>query len=283
MTSQTTKRGEEQFLGEIQTKIAGTTHHKARIRSGEATRLQREPDNQHDPLAIRVDNGRSRAVGYIPRRTAAWLAPLIDEGKVRVEGYVLGTDDVVDADRPATPLAVMVFLTPAGLPILRRPSAEDRLNNLHALALQALDEVQSMDDPAEILRFTKGLEHIARETTPAGNPPAAGVDPQHCPRGPSRPRPANPGRLPGPTGNLVVGAAAGLRWTELLPALLARAGPAPCTSFSPTPSARHGGGRGDQRERQRAPPALGQQGPAAVVDRRGRDPGREPSRTAWSM
>jgi hypothetical protein len=163
MTSHTTKRGEEQFLGEIQTEIAGTTDHKSRVRAGEAMRLRREPDNQHDPNAIRVQNSRSRTVGYLPRKTAAWLAPLIDDGRVRVEGYVLSADDVVDADRPAVPLAVVVFLTQAGLPILRQPTAEDRLNNLHGLALQALDEVQSLEDPAEILRFTKGLEHIARE------------------------------------------------------------------------------------------------------------------------
>lgn len=245
MTSQTTKRGEEQFLGEIQTEIAGTTHHKARVRAGETTRLQREPDNQHDPHAIRVDDGRSRTVGYIPRQTAAWLAPLIDEGKVRVEGYVLGAEDVIDADRPAAPLAVMVFLPQAGLPILRRPPAEDRLNNLHALALQALDEVQSMEDPAEILRFTKGLEHIAREQLLPETHLLLALIPSIAREAPCRPRPANLGRLSGPAGRPRRWVAAGLRSPELLPALLAGAGPATLRPPHPRHWQRYGGGRGD--------------------------------------
>ena len=156
-------REKEQFLGEIQTEIARSEHYQAHLQAGQAIKLRREPNNNHGPTTIRVENEQSQAFGYVPRRTAAWLSPLIDSGKIRIEGYIPAVYEVIAADSPAVPLVLMVFLTQVGLPIVRCSTAEDRLNNLHALALQALEDVQSMEDPAEIVRFTRGLKRIAQE------------------------------------------------------------------------------------------------------------------------
>lgn len=54
------------------------------LREGAQLRLEREPDNSNDPNAIKVFpyNG-SQWLGYVPRETAAILAPLMD-----VEGAV---------------------------------------------------------------------------------------------------------------------------------------------------------------------------------------------------
>ena len=43
--------------------------------------LQREPDNRHDDLAIRVHDCAGNALGYIPRVSNAVLARLMDAGK----------------------------------------------------------------------------------------------------------------------------------------------------------------------------------------------------------
>lgn len=48
---------------------------------GEDVFLVPEPDNPHDPRAVRVDNHRGQTIGYLPRN--GWLTEvLLDEGKV---------------------------------------------------------------------------------------------------------------------------------------------------------------------------------------------------------
>lgn len=42
--------------------------------------LVREPENPHDPNAIRVEVA-GYFIGYIPKKIAKWVAPVMDEGK----------------------------------------------------------------------------------------------------------------------------------------------------------------------------------------------------------
>lgn len=51
----------------------------ASLEPGTMLRLEREPDNQYDPNAIKVFF-ESLWIGYIERGQAAWIAPLMDEG-----------------------------------------------------------------------------------------------------------------------------------------------------------------------------------------------------------
>ena len=76
------------FLGEIETEIVGMQYHKAKILPGEQVNLERESKNAHDRRAIRVENGHFEPVGYLPRKMASWLAPLIDSGQIHLDGYV---------------------------------------------------------------------------------------------------------------------------------------------------------------------------------------------------
>ena len=54
-------------------------HLLARMAVGDSLRLAREPDNPHDPLAVRVD-WNDRKLGYVPRRDNAPIAHLLDAG-----------------------------------------------------------------------------------------------------------------------------------------------------------------------------------------------------------
>ena len=49
------------------------------LRVGDELALVREPDNPHDPRAVRVD-WRGRKLGYVPRRENADVARLLDRG-----------------------------------------------------------------------------------------------------------------------------------------------------------------------------------------------------------
>jgi len=63
---------------------AGLAHHEAKsvwdeMRVGDAVALLREPDNPHDPNAVRVEwNGR--VLGYLPRDDNESVARQIDRG-----------------------------------------------------------------------------------------------------------------------------------------------------------------------------------------------------------
>lgn len=51
------------------------------LKEGERLRLVREPDNQYDKFAIRIDNDKGEKLGYIPRQCNHIPARLMDAGK----------------------------------------------------------------------------------------------------------------------------------------------------------------------------------------------------------
>ena len=65
--------------------LAGFNYHQAPevwqgMRIGDALKLEREPDNVHDPRAISVQ-WRSHKLGYVPRAQNAALAWAMDRGE----------------------------------------------------------------------------------------------------------------------------------------------------------------------------------------------------------
>lgn len=73
----------------LECEVAGTTHVDLRdlepgLDVGALLTCRREPHNPHDPLAIRLDEGQGRKLGYIPRRKNEVLARLLDAGKTLV-------------------------------------------------------------------------------------------------------------------------------------------------------------------------------------------------------
>jgi hypothetical protein len=125
-------------VGEIESEIAGRSHFQADVQLGEHINLERELENQRDKNAIRVDNSRFQPVGYVPRPTVAWLAPLLDSGKIRIEGYVpTHPHSIRTTDPERLPLAIMIHLTKAGLSILETTGSQDKPRALHELALHA--------------------------------------------------------------------------------------------------------------------------------------------------
>ena len=87
------------FLGEIETEIVGMQYHEAKILPGEQVNLERESKNACDRRAIRVENGHCEPVGYLPRKMASWLVPLIDSGQIHLDGYVPQIPAESDEDR----------------------------------------------------------------------------------------------------------------------------------------------------------------------------------------
>ena len=66
------------------TLTAGLAHHEAKsvwdaMRPGDAIALVREPDNPHDPNAVRVE-WNDHVLGYLPREDNASVARQLDRG-----------------------------------------------------------------------------------------------------------------------------------------------------------------------------------------------------------
>ncbi|KAF9650574.1 hypothetical protein BDM02DRAFT_3164771 [Thelephora ganbajun] len=79
----------EELYTTLNTNIVGVQYYKGLVGYGEHVKLEREPNNQYDRNAIKVLNINNTQVGHVPRNVAAKLAPLLDQGKVTVEGTML--------------------------------------------------------------------------------------------------------------------------------------------------------------------------------------------------
>ncbi|MEO1765802.1 HIRAN domain-containing protein [Thiobacter aerophilum] len=71
--------------------LAGFQYHAGRqvwnqLRVGDVLTLEREPDNPHDPRAVRV-SWRGEMLGYVPRAGNETVARLLDQG-VRLSGRI---------------------------------------------------------------------------------------------------------------------------------------------------------------------------------------------------
>jgi SWI/SNF-related matrix-associated actin-dependent regulator of chromatin subfamily A3 len=92
--------------GTVHTKIVGCRYYNGYITTGEMVVLTREPHNEYDANAIRVDNVRGEKVGHIPRQMAANLAPFMDNKSLLVEAVTTGRKDYYEC-----PLQLNLFGT----------------------------------------------------------------------------------------------------------------------------------------------------------------------------
>jgi len=90
---------------------------RTRIIAGLRPELRRLKDNPREPHAIEVSSGLREPLGWLPRATSAWLAPLIDAGRVALRPLALR---VASPSRGEAEFAIdiEVFLTRQGAEIL---------------------------------------------------------------------------------------------------------------------------------------------------------------------
>lgn len=80
-------------LGWFPTWIVGRRYYAAVPPSDAALVCERQPDNLSDTDAIAVYAPRGNQVGHLPRYDAAYLAPLIDRGAIRLTARLAADDD----------------------------------------------------------------------------------------------------------------------------------------------------------------------------------------------
>ncbi|KAL4966801.1 DEAD/DEAH box helicase [Aspergillus stella-maris] len=123
-TSETT----QMHYGDVNTKIVGVRYYRGTATIGEHVILKREPRNQYDRNAIRVDNVMGAQVGHIPRNMAAKLASYLDNRLLSVEGILTGVIGAYDC-----PIVLKLY-GPSGIEqreALKRKMTDDKLPLSH--------------------------------------------------------------------------------------------------------------------------------------------------------
>ncbi|KAK4695561.1 hypothetical protein P7C71_g2213, partial [Lecanoromycetidae sp. Uapishka_2] len=113
-----------QLYGILETKIVGVQYYRGYATIGEHVLIRREPGNQYDSNAIRVDNVQREQIGHVPRTNAARLAKYMDSGALLVEGSLSGRVGEYDC-----PMSLKLFGTsdPVERANLRNQMKADRL------------------------------------------------------------------------------------------------------------------------------------------------------------
>ncbi|KAG5928060.1 hypothetical protein E4U42_001335 [Claviceps africana] len=79
-----------ELYGIFNTKIVGVQYYNGHASPGEVVLCHREPENEYDRNAIRVDNVMSRQIGHLPRQIVQKVAPYLDSGDIVIEASLSG-------------------------------------------------------------------------------------------------------------------------------------------------------------------------------------------------
>jgi hypothetical protein len=152
-----TERVRNEFLGEIKAEIVGQ---HATVHPGEQVNVERTSKPVHDKRAIRVENGHCEPLGYLPRKIASWLAPLIDSEQIHLDGYV---PEVSQESSNRCPVVLMVFLCDKGRCLLDKTQPRNELESLHQTILQAYENAQKYHNPELVVGLAKRLQPMEKQ------------------------------------------------------------------------------------------------------------------------
>ncbi|KAF5591503.1 helicase-like transcription factor [Fusarium pseudoanthophilum] len=85
-----------ELYGTFHGKIVGVRYYRGYASAGENVLCRREPNNQYDSNAIRVDNVVGDQIGHLPRKIVEKLAPYVDRGDVVLEAQLTGEKGFYD-------------------------------------------------------------------------------------------------------------------------------------------------------------------------------------------
>ena len=141
-------------IGGLSGFVVGVQYYDASVGSGESVGIDRDPYNEFDPNAVRVTCKNGRPVGHLTREWAAWLAPLIDSGKIFLKGRVLP-----EGDQWRFPVDIEVFHTASGRSLFK-PSREDSPEAVvhnHLLDIYSKSAKYSPETLDGVLEFYAGM------------------------------------------------------------------------------------------------------------------------------
>jgi hypothetical protein len=101
-------------------------------------------------------------VGYLPSRTAMWLAPLLDGGMIELDAYVSTRwEPEPDSEGQPIPLALRVWLLPEGYGLLQpKPDRHDEAQVLHNVVLKTYLDSQRLMSRTGIEETRRHFEEL---------------------------------------------------------------------------------------------------------------------------
>ncbi|OIW31626.1 RAD5-like protein [Coniochaeta ligniaria NRRL 30616] len=138
-----------ELYGSLDSKVVGVQYYRGYASAGEVVTCHREPRNQYDRNAIRVDNVLGQQVGHIPRTVAEKLAPYLDNGDIAIEAMLIAEKGFYDA-----PVRVYIYGTGDHA---SRLQLEERLKSDKLLKATQLKQTRTAND-LQRQRREMGLE-----------------------------------------------------------------------------------------------------------------------------
>ncbi|KAH8912067.1 RAD5-like protein [Coniochaeta sp. PMI_546] len=127
-----------ELYGSLDGKVVGVQYYRGYASAGEVVICHREPHNQYDQNAIRVDNVLGQQVGHIPRTVAAKLAPYLDNGDIAIEAKLIAEKGFYDA-----PIRIYIYGTADHA---SRLQLEERLKSDKLLKATQLKQTRTAND-----------------------------------------------------------------------------------------------------------------------------------------
>ncbi|KAH8198118.1 hypothetical protein TruAng_007695 [Truncatella angustata] len=152
------------LYGTHDAKIVGVRYYDGVVTPHELVLLQREPNNQYDRNAIRVNNVMGQQIGHLPRNLVAKLAPYIDQDHFVLEGVLTGEKGFYDC-----PIRLYFYGS-------SEPNTRTALENrIKADKLLKATEMKNNRKEAEARRKAMGMKSGTTTGTGLGNTAEATV------------------------------------------------------------------------------------------------------------
>ncbi|PHH87241.1 hypothetical protein CDD83_9133 [Cordyceps sp. RAO-2017] len=160
-----------ELYGSYDGKIVGVRYYSGYASPGEVVLCHREPQNQYDSNAIRVDNVMRHQMGHLPRKVVEKIAPYMDSGDITLEAQLTGEKGMFDCP------VRLFFYGPSD------PAERDRIEKaLKADKLVKATQLKQTRKVAEAARTAMGLRAAASTYGLGGDggvPDQAGVTLEH--------------------------------------------------------------------------------------------------------
>lgn len=156
------QQSKSKLLGTFRRHIAGKEHRPHITKDGDCLHLVREPQNEYDANAIRIENEECDLVGYIPRSEAKWIAPLLDEDRIQTEGKAALVN--FGHRRPQVYVEVSVYLLDDS--ILQTHTPQNSQDVSHQMVVQVFNQLDEYDDPALVIEMRNRLRHSVSSALP---------------------------------------------------------------------------------------------------------------------
>ncbi|KAJ5921227.1 hypothetical protein N7466_009553 [Penicillium verhagenii] len=153
------------LYGSLETKIVGVRFYRGIATPGEYVILKREPRNQYDRNAIRVDNIMGIQIGHIGRGLAAKLAPYMDPKDLHVEGILSG--EKRDYDCPVL-LRMYGTTDPEERIVLKQRMQKDKLPVRELVEAERQEKKRQKEMAADRAKAEKAARVMSLKRSAAG-------------------------------------------------------------------------------------------------------------------